>query len=52
LLDRLDAHPHCSVRALALIAVPRAAVARQALGSSCLRLQAAGARALEKLRAR
>jgi hypothetical protein len=52
LLDRLDAHPYCSVRALALAAVPRAEVARRALGSSCWRLQAAGARALEKLGAR
>lgn len=51
-LDRLDAHPYCSVRALSLVAVPRAEVARRALGSSCFRLQAAAARALEKLGAR
>jgi len=48
-LDRLDAHPYCSVRAQALVAVPRPDVARRALGSSCFRLQAAAARALEKL---
>jgi hypothetical protein len=52
MLDRLDTHPYCSVRALALIAVPRAEVARRALGSSCFRLQAAAAQALEKLGAR
>jgi hypothetical protein len=51
-LDRLDAHPYCSVRALALAAAPRAEVARRALGSSCLRLQAAAAQVLEKLGAR
>jgi hypothetical protein len=51
-LDRLDAHPYCSVRALSLAAVPRAEVARRALDSSCFRLQAAAAQALEKLGAR
>jgi len=51
-LDRLDSHPYCSVRALALAAVPRAEIANRALGSSCLRLQAAAARALQKLEAR
>ncbi len=51
-LDRLDAHPYCSVRSLALLAAPRIEVARRALGSSCLRLQAAAARTLEKLGAR
>jgi hypothetical protein len=49
LLERLDAHPYCSVRAAALVAAPRADVARRALGSTCYRLQAAAVRALEKL---
>ena len=47
-LERLDAHPRCSVQAAALAAAPRADVARRALGSSCWRLQAAALRALEK----
>lgn len=49
LLERLDAHPWCSVRAAALTAAPRAEPARRALDSSCWRLQAAALRALEKL---
>lgn len=48
-LERLDVHPHCSVRALALAASPRPEVARRALSSSCYRLQAAALRALQKL---
>ncbi|HUQ26444.1 MAG TPA: hypothetical protein VM140_12305 [Burkholderiales bacterium] len=48
-LERLDAHPFCSVRALALEAAPRAEIARRALGSSCFRLQATAMRTLEKL---
>ena len=48
-LDRLDTHPSCSVRAAALVAAPRADVARRALGSSCYRLQAAAVRTLLKL---
>lgn len=47
-LARLDAHPHCSVRALALRAAPREDVARRALGSSCYQLQAAALRVLQK----
>jgi len=49
ILERLDAHPQCSVRALALIAAPRADVARRALGSTCFHLQAAALRALKEL---
>ena len=49
MLARLDAHPYCSVRAAALSAVPRADVARRALGSNCYRLQAAALRTLERL---
>lgn len=49
LLARLDAHAHCSVRALALAAAPRADVARRALGSSCFRLQATALQTLQKL---
>jgi hypothetical protein len=49
ILRRLDAHPSCGVRALALDAAPRADLARRAIGSSCYRLQAAALRALEKL---
>jgi hypothetical protein len=49
LLERLDAHPHCSVRANALVARPRADVARIALRSSCYQLQAAAVQALQKL---
>ena len=45
-LEILDQHPNCSVRAAALVAVPRAEAAQAALGSSCYRLQAAGLRAL------
>ena len=48
-LQRLDRHPYCSVRAFALEAAPRADVAQRALGSSCFRLQAAALTILEKL---
>ena len=48
-LERLDAHPWCSVRAAALAAAPRAEAARRALGSGCYQLQAAALRALRKL---
>lgn len=48
-LEQLDTHPYCSVRATALAAVPRAEVAQRALRSSCFRLQAAAAQALQKL---
>ena len=48
-VERLDQHPRCSVRAAILIAVPRADAARAALQSSCYRLQAAGLRALRTL---
>ena len=48
-LERLDAHPHCGVRAVALAAAPRADVAQRALRSSCFRLQAAAVQALQKL---
>jgi hypothetical protein len=47
-LARLDAHPHCSVRALALRAAPREDVARRALSSSCYQLQAAALQVLRK----
>ena len=47
-LARLDAHPHCSVRALALRAAPREAVALRALGSGCYQLQAAALQVLQK----
>ena len=49
LLARLDAHPYCSVRALALRTTPRTDVALRALGSSCYQLQAAALAALGKL---
>ena len=49
LLERLDTHPYCSVRAGALNALPRADLARRALGSSCYELQAAAIKALQKL---
>lgn len=49
ILERLDAHPWCSVRAAALAAAPRAKTARRALGSSCYQLQAAAVRTLQKL---
>lgn len=48
-LERLDAHPHCSVRALALAAAPRSEAAHRGLRSSCYRQQAAAIRALQKL---
>jgi hypothetical protein len=48
-LARLDAHPHCSVRALALRAAPRADAARNALKSGCYQLQAAALQVLQKL---
>ncbi|MEA3192227.1 MAG: hypothetical protein QOD26_560 [Betaproteobacteria bacterium] len=48
-LERLDAHPYCSVRVLALEAARRADVARRALAASCFRLQATAVRTLEKL---
>jgi len=46
-LARLDAHPYCSVRSLALRAAPREEVARRALSSSCYQLQAAALRVLQ-----
>ena len=47
-LAKLDAHPHCSVRTLALRASPRVEVARRALGSSCYQLQAEALQVLQK----
>jgi hypothetical protein len=45
-IEILDRHPRCSVRAAALLALPRSDAARAALESSCYRLQAAAARVL------
>ena len=49
LLDALDAHHSCGVRALALWAWPSAARARRALGSTCWREQAVALQVLPGL---
>jgi hypothetical protein len=49
ILLALDRHPRCSVRAAALIALPRAEASRAALWSPCFRMQSAGLRALRAL---
>ncbi|MGQ0653120.1 MAG: hypothetical protein ACT4P4_12785 [Betaproteobacteria bacterium] len=45
-IEILDRHPRCSVRAARLVAAPRADVARAAQESTCYRMQAAGRRVL------